>query len=245
MRFSCVSATVTGFVLTRSTSFFGSYVKLPHWPASLLKIIVHSSLPGMVCRLYVPALSGWPLTSTSSVTMNCVASFAPARDGLLGDGDGLLLPVHVEEQIRLRAKVLEGLLDLDGLVNPLQSVLELVVVEVGFADGERHLPIAGVGRDRRVNLRAHERVNVRHLDRERHGQLLPAQDDLRGVRRHLRYLVREPLLRLRRQRGLHLDPERVLLRVVLVAAPLIRLLVEDDSPLFTARYGVEAVSAGG
>src|SRR5437868_3254984 len=111
-----------------------------------------------------------------------------ARDGLLGDGNGLLLPVHVEEQIRLRVKVLEGLLDLDGLVNPLQSVLELVVVEVGFADGERHLPVAGVGRDRRVNLRAHERVNVRHLDRERHGQLLPAQDDLRDVRRHLWYL---------------------------------------------------------
>src|SRR5947209_8635043 len=53
-----------------------------------------------------------------------------ARDGLLGDGDGLLLLAHVEEEARLHAQVLEGLLDLDGLVNPLQSVLELVVVPV-------------------------------------------------------------------------------------------------------------------
>src|SRR5436309_4374403 len=67
-----------------------------------------------------------------------------ARDGLLADGDGLLLPVHVEEQVRLRAKVLESLLDLDGLINPRQRLVKLVVVEVCVGDGERHLPVVRI-----------------------------------------------------------------------------------------------------
>src|SRR5947209_18632494 len=36
-----------------------------------------------------------------------------ARDGLLGDGDGLFLLLHLKEEVRLRPKILESLLDLD------------------------------------------------------------------------------------------------------------------------------------
>jgi len=36
-----------GFVFTRSASCFGSYQKLPHESASLEKMTVHSSGPGM------------------------------------------------------------------------------------------------------------------------------------------------------------------------------------------------------
>src|SRR3954468_13475809 len=46
---SLLSAAICGFAFTRSTFFFSLEIKLPHWPGALLKIIVHSSLPGMVC----------------------------------------------------------------------------------------------------------------------------------------------------------------------------------------------------
>src|ERR1043165_8243753 len=168
-----------------------------------------------------------------------------ARDGLLADSDSLLLLAHRQEELRLRRKVLESLLDLDRLLDPLQSVFKLVVVEVRVADGERYLPVVRVGGDRRVDLRHRDGVHVRHLDREGDGYLLPAQHDLRRVRGHLRDFVGENLLRLRRPRGLDLHAQRILLRVVAVAAPLIRLLVEDERPLFFAGDGVQAVGAGG
>src|SRR5205085_8414085 len=43
--------------------------------------------------------------------------------------------------------------------------------------------------------------------------------------------------------GLNLNAQRVLLRVVAVAAPLFGGLVEDDSPLVLAGYHVQAVRA--
>src|SRR5260370_23590927 len=45
-------------------------------------MIVHSSLPGIVCRLYVPFGSAAPLMVTSSLTVKTVASFAPVRQTL-------------------------------------------------------------------------------------------------------------------------------------------------------------------
>ena len=70
-----------GFAVTRRTSSFGSYQKLPQEVAFFEKMNVHSSGPVIAKRPYVPAGRDLPCTFTSSVTVKTVFSFAPARQG--------------------------------------------------------------------------------------------------------------------------------------------------------------------
>src|SRR5437764_70107 len=88
--------------------------------------------------------------------------------------------------------------------------------------------------------RLHLRLPVFDLDGEGHEHVLPAYVDLRRVVGDGIEGVYEPLLIVGDGNGLGLDAEHVLLLVVREAAPLARVRVEDDSPLFTARYRVEA-----